>query len=39
MSRLVESSECERCGESVDGLRRLCDDCTRDVRNAREGPL
>ncbi|AFO55971.1 hypothetical protein QIT43_gp23 [Saline Natrinema sp. J7-1 virus 2] len=39
MSRLVENDECERCGDSVDALRRLCSDCTRAVRNAREGPL
>jgi len=39
VSRLVENSECERCSEAVDGLRRLCTDCTRIVRDAREGPL
>ncbi|ELY86743.1 hypothetical protein C485_07492 [Natrinema altunense JCM 12890] len=39
MSRLVEDSKCERCGDAVDGLRRLCPDCTRAVRDAREGPL
>ncbi|ELY33526.1 hypothetical protein C500_01800 [Natrialba magadii ATCC 43099] len=39
MSRLVESDECERCGDRISGLRRLCSDCTRDVRDAREGPL
>ncbi len=39
MSRLVESDECERCGDRVDAFRRLCADCTRDVRDAREGPL
>jgi hypothetical protein len=31
--------ECERCGNRVDALRRLCPDCTRVVRDAREGPL
>lgn len=39
MSRVVEAAECERCGDRVDALRRLCSDCTRAVRNAREGPL
>ncbi|EMA27318.1 hypothetical protein C446_17956 [Halobiforma nitratireducens JCM 10879] len=39
MSRLVEDDECERCGDRVGALRRLCSDCTRDVRDAREGPL
>jgi len=29
MSRLVESDECERCGDRVDVLCRLCPDCTR----------
>lgn len=39
MSRILEDDECERCGDRVDALRRLCPDCTRTVRNAREGPL
>ncbi|ELY69960.1 hypothetical protein C489_03396 [Natrinema versiforme JCM 10478] len=39
MSRLVESDEYERCGDRIDALRRFCPDCTRAVRNAREGPL
>ncbi len=39
MSRVVEADKCKRCGDRVDAFRRLCPDCTRAVRNAREGPL
>ncbi len=37
MNRLVESDECERCGDRVDALRRLCPDCTRAVRKCTRG--
>ncbi|QLK24318.1 hypothetical protein HYG81_07355 [Natrinema zhouii] len=39
MNRLVESDECERCGDRIGAFRRLCPDCTRIVRDAWEGPL
>jgi predicted amidophosphoribosyltransferase len=39
MSLIVEFDDCERCGDRVDALRRLCPECARVVRDAREGPL